>query len=236
MVIVKDLNYHAAPSRPILNDISFHLPQAGFLAVLGENGAGKTSLLDIVMGFRLPTSGSASVFGEDSSADPWQRRVDIAYLSEKFDLPGDWDAEEFLEFNRVFYPNYDLADERALMKELDVGYKERVGNLSTGEMQRLQIVGALAANPKLVVADEVTAVLDIRGRHRFLGLLRERQKSSRLTTILATNIPEGLDGFADHVLLINKGKQAAFSKLSEFVNDHANLAEAVLESLQGDDA
>jgi ABC-type multidrug transport system ATPase subunit len=151
-------------------------------------------------------------------------------------MPGDWEAREYLEFHRAFYPTYDIADERNLMQEFRVEYRTRVGNLSAGEIRRLQIVAALAAQPHLVIADEITAVLDIHGRKKFLDLLKERQQNKGVTVILATNVPEGLDPYVDYVFLIHKGRRAAFSSMASFIDGHPDLAHAVLERLESQGA
>lgn len=231
MITVTNLSYQLPNKRAILTGMSFELPKGGFLAVLGENGAGKTTLLDILMGFRLRTSGIVTVMGCDPGTDPWETRGRIAYLSEKIDMPGDWETREYLEFHRKFFPHYDVHDEQELMSFFKVNYEDRVGNLSAGEIRRLQIVGALAAQPDLVIADEITAVLDIRGRRNFLKLLQDRQKEKGLTVVLATNVPEGLEIYADFVAFLHQGTQLTFEPILEYLHEDQNLAEAVVRRL-----
>jgi ABC-2 type transport system ATP-binding protein len=127
--------------------LDFSLPAGSFLAVVGENGAGKTTLLDLVLGFRRRTNGDLWVMDRDPETDPWDQRSRIVYLSEKIDMPGDWEAGEFLEFHRRFYERYDRGKERTLMGRLGVRYDARVGTMSAGEIRRVQIVGALATWP-----------------------------------------------------------------------------------------
>jgi len=230
MVSARDLGFRLR-SRDILAAVDFALPRGAFLAVVGENGAGKTTLLDLLLGFRRRTTGELVVLDHDPGTDPWQTRLRIAYLSEKVDLPGDWEAREFLEFHRRFYPSYDRQEEAALMGRLGVRGDAVLGTMSAGEIRRVQIAGALAARPDLMIADEITALLDILGRRLFLTLVRERQQTSGLTTVLATNVPEGLDAYADHVLLISQGRQVAFSGVASFIGSENTLADAVAGAL-----
>ena len=230
MVSARDLGFRLR-SRDILAAVDFALPRGAFLAVVGENGAGKTTLLDLLLGFRRRTTGDLVVLDHDPGTDPWRTRLRIAYLSEKVDLPGDWEAREFLEFHRRFYPSYDRQEEAALMGRLGVRGDAVLGTMSAGEIRRVQIAGALAARPDLMIADEITALLDILGRRLFLTLVRERQQTSGLTTVLATNVPEGLDAYADHVLLISQGRQVAFSGLASFIGSENTLADAVAGAL-----
>ena len=234
-VRASSLGYRLDSGREILVRVDFRLAPASFLAIVGENGAGKTSLLDLLLGFRRRTEGELSVLDRDPETDPWETRARIAYLSEKVDMPGDWEAGDFLEFHRGFYDSYDRDEERTLMGRLGVRYDARVGAMSAGETRRVQIVGALATWPQLIVADEITALLDILGRRTFLSLLQDRRRGRGATIVLATNVPEGLDAYADHVLLISRGQQLAFGRLPEFVDGQANLADAVATRLEADD-
>lgn len=230
MIDARDLCY-GVRGKPILANLSFTVRRGSLLAILGENGAGKTSLLDLLMGFRRRTSGHVSLFGMDPEHDPWQARLKTSYLSEKIDLPGDWDARDFLEFHRFFYPAYDQAFERELMTAFGVKDADRVGNCSAGELRRLQIVGALAARPELLIIDEITAVLDIVGRIRFLDLLKKGKEQEQTTIVLATNIPEGLERYADDVLLLSRGRQLCFSPVNDFIGDDHALVDATFRRL-----
>jgi len=232
MIVARDLQYRLRNKRKILNGISFNLNKGEFLAVFGENGAGKTTLLDLLMGFRRRNGGELQVLDMDPGTDPWRARARIGYLSEKVDIPGDWDGKEFLSFHRRFYDTYDLSRETALMEQFNVRYEERVGNLSAGEIRRLQIIGALATGPELLVADEITAVLDIIGRRKFLKALQEQQKERAMTVVLATNIPEGLETYADKILLISRGRQILFSETRAVLDDNNDLADAVAKRLE----
>jgi ABC-2 type transport system ATP-binding protein len=232
MIGVRGLRYTLPDRREILAGIDFDLAAGRFLAVLGENGAGKTTLLDLLMGFRRRTAGTIQVMGQDPETDPWETRTRIAYLSEKVDVPGDWEAGEFLAFHRHFFTRFDADEEGALLRGLQVQRGARAGMLSAGEARRLQIVGALAARPDLLIADEITAVLDILGRRRFLGLLKQRQRHAGLTVVLATNVPEGLEPYADSILLLSRGRQLAFGPIEDIARGAGDLAEAVARHLE----
>lgn len=198
---------------------------------LGENGAGKTTLLDLMMGFKKPTQGRIRVFGEEFKDDSCDIRKKVAYLSEKVDIPGDWNGRDFLDFHSFFYENYDYKLEKELLETFQIDQLQRTGNLSTGQIRRLQIVGALASKPKLIIIDEITAVLDIVARIRLLQTLLELQEKNKLSVILATNIPEGLEHYATHVLLLNQGKQMHYGKVDGFLKNYDNLAEQIMEEL-----
>ena len=102
IVAASDLQYCLHNGCEILNGLSFNLNKGEFLAVVGENGASKTTLLDLLMGFRRRTGGQLRVMEMDPGHDAWEARARVGYLSEKVDIPGDWDGAEFLAFHRRF--------------------------------------------------------------------------------------------------------------------------------------
>lgn len=216
-VNMANLNYGIGRDKKILTDISVKISSGSFVAVLGENGAGKTTLLDLILGFRNPTTGSLKVNDDQPYQDNWEQRQEIAYLSEKVDIPGDWSAGDFLEFNKFFYKNYSTEKEAKLIQKFGVDKGNRLGNMSAGEIRRVQVVASLSIQPSLIVVDEITAVLDIVGRRKFMRLLHELNKATQCTIVLATNILEDLAGYISHVLLLRQGKVSSFQSLSTFL-------------------
>ncbi|MCC7441702.1 MAG: ABC transporter ATP-binding protein [Bdellovibrionales bacterium] len=214
---LKDVSVHVKGRPPILDRVRLEVSEGDFLAVLGENGAGKTTLLDLLLGFRAPSSGDVRVLGEAPHLDPWQSRAQIAYLSEKVDLPGDWSMGDFLAFHRAFYPRYSLERESALSARFKVRTGERIGNLSAGEIRRAQIVAALAIQPRVVVVDEVTAVLDIIGRRRFMETLSELRATYGCAVVMATNILEDLEHHATRIALLREGRLIHESPVPAFI-------------------
>jgi ABC-2 type transport system ATP-binding protein len=216
-VEIQNLAYQIHRDKTVLSGINLDITPGDFVAVLGENGAGKTTLLDLILGFRKPTQGSLRVGNEKPHQDNWQSRQAIAYLSEKVDIPGDWTAGEFLKFNEFFYSHYSHDLESKYLKVFRVNRSDRLGNMSAGEIRRVQIVAALSVEPKLIVVDEITAVLDIVGRRHFMGLLRALNRETRCTIVLATNILEDLANNVSHVMLLRKGTIRAFEPLVSFL-------------------
>ena len=216
-VNISQVNYSLGKHKRILDSINETIEAGMFVALLGENGAGKTTLLDLLMGFRKSTSGEISIDGQNPVLDPWEMRQDIAYLSEKVDIPGDWSVEEYLQFNRFFYNDYSIEMEKHLIAELKIDIKNRLGNMSAGEVRRAQVVGALSIKPRLILVDEITAVLDIIGRRKFMRMLADQNKENGCTVILATNILEDLENYASHIFLIRNGQKLLFKSMQEFL-------------------
>ncbi len=212
-----NLSYGVKGNPNILNDLSIDIAPGQLVAVLGENGAGKTTFLDLLMGFRKLTSGQLKLEGQTPHDDLWELRQDIAYLSEKIDIEGDWSANEFLEFNRFFYRNYSKELEAKFLDLFRVNCSSKIANMSAGEVRRVQIVSALATQPKLVIVDEITAVIDIVGRRQLLKILVDMNRDTQCTVVFATNILEHLEIYASHIMLIKHGELQTFETLTDFL-------------------
>lgn len=225
---IKNLDYSPRGHSKILNHLNVQFAKGSFVALLGENGAGKTTLLDLIMGFKTPSSGELHVRGEHPSQDQWKQRQSIVYLSEKMDIPGDWTVRQYLNFNRYFYNQYSDELEQNLTREFQVNENSRLGSMSAGEVRRVQIVGALATEPTLIIVDEITAVLDIVGRRRFMARLLEQNKKRGCTVILATNIIEDLERYISDVLIMKDGRISVFSKIEDFLKNNQNVGFAQL--------
>jgi ABC-2 type transport system ATP-binding protein len=218
----------------ILSRVSFQINRGAFIAVLGENGAGKTTLLDTMMGFRKPSDGTLLIDGLNVVEDNYHQRQTVAYLSEKVDMPGDWTCGEFLEFNRFFYPRYETEVERSLMAQWQIRSEERIVNLSAGELRRVQIIAALCQNPTLLIIDEISAVLDIVGRRRFMSTLKNLYRRAAATILFATNILEDLESAVTHILILRQGRLLTFQPLEEFMgaSPMPSLADRVAKRIE----
>jgi ABC-2 type transport system ATP-binding protein len=216
-ILVENLTYRIR-SREILKDLSFSINSGGMTVIVGENGAGKTTLLQMLMGLAKPTSGLVYVGG----VEPWREANrdlrKVGYLAEKIAPPKDWSVREYLDFNRIFYGADYLSEiEDRLMRDFRIQGSWQIGNLSAGQTRRVQAIGVLAFRPKIIIVDEITAVLDIVGRSKFMLALKELCRESAATVIMATNILDDVDQYASDVILMNQGTICARGTKEEII-------------------
>ncbi|MCM0607317.1 MAG: ABC transporter ATP-binding protein [Xanthomonadaceae bacterium] len=216
-------------SKLILDQIDFKINSGQFIVVVGENGSGKTTLLQMLMGIIEPTSGSVTIWDHEPYRDPYKDRDTIGYISEKISPPMDWSIGDFLEFNRTFYSNYSQTLETELMKDLRLQNDWKISQLSAGQTRRIQVVGALSAQPKLLFIDEITAVLDIVGRAKFMKALEKLRRENGTTVVMATNILDDVDSYATEVILLHQGKLLKHSSKSDLIAEYSkqNLTETL---------
>jgi ABC-2 type transport system ATP-binding protein len=217
LISIDHLNYSIPYGQKILEDINFSLSEGQFLGILGRNGVGKTTLMDLLLGARPKTSGSILVLDEDPMSLDRKNMTGICFLSQDISLKGNLTIDEFLKFYSSLYPKYSLKEETNLLEYFSLNRLDKVGSLSTGQQKKVQIVAGLSAMPEILLIDEITAVLDPETRSQFFLVLNRFKSDHGLGIILATNIAEDLIARADEVLFI-ENHRGAIKKPSEILN------------------
>ncbi|MBQ2214257.1 MAG: ABC transporter ATP-binding protein [Erysipelotrichaceae bacterium] len=175
-----------------LDDISFEIEKGEFVVVLGASGAGKTTILNILGGMDLATSGSVVVDGKDISKASEKelteyRRFDIGFVFQFYNLVQNLTARENVEL--AVQICHDPMDSRFVLKM--VGLEDRMDNfpsqLSGGEQQRVAIARAVAKNPKLLLCDEPTGALDYKTGKQVLKVLQDMCFKQNMTVVMITH-------------------------------------------------
>jgi len=203
---VKNISYKVPYSDYILENISFEVSEGQFLGILGRNGVGKTTLMDLLMGFRPHTEGEIEIFGEDPRSLHRTYLNKVCFISQDVQIKGDLEIKQYLKMVSQLYPKYSKDDEKRLLSYFSLDEKSKIDLLSTGQQKKVQVVAAFACNPEILLIDEITAVLDPETRGQFFKILQEYKTERKLSIVLATNIAEDLITQADKVLFISDTK------------------------------
>lgn len=206
LISVKNLTYSIPMGKDILKQLNFDLHRGEMLGVLGRNGVGKTTLIDLLLGIKPPSSGEVRVLEENPMDEERRELHSICYISQDVSLEATISVRQFLDLYAGFYPQYSKSDEARLLKYFSVGGNQQISSLSTGQQKKVQIIATISANPKILFIDEITAVLDPETRSHFFSLLLEEKQKKGLAIILATNIAEDLFNRADKILFIENGE------------------------------
>jgi putative ABC transport system ATP-binding protein len=203
--------YAGPRRREVLHNVDLELQPGQYVAIMGESGIGKSTLLNLVAGLDQPDSGSVTLQGQDlaelsDDARTRLRRSHMGFVFQAFHV-----LPYLTVFQNVALPlrllGTDLREVAARVQwMLDaVGLGERAGSmpreLSGGELQRVAIARALVHRPKLVLADEPTGNLDPESANQVLGLLREQVKGSGAAGILVTHSRAAAQT-ADRILML----------------------------------
>lgn len=200
---------HSFGDHHVLDDLSLRVGPGEIYALLGGNGAGKSTTLNIFLGFVQPTSGYAAVGGIDPSAEPDKARAQLAYVPENVALYEHLTARENIDYflhlaraNRdratIIDPALDAVGLAAKARD------QRVGGFSKGMRQKVAIALALARNVPVLLLDEPTSGLDPHATAEFNDLL-EAARSRGIATLMATHDLLSAAAVADRIGFLREG-------------------------------
>ncbi|MCK5882854.1 MAG: ABC transporter ATP-binding protein [Bacteriovoracaceae bacterium] len=203
IISVENLDYSIPTGESVLKGISFTASRGEFIGILGRNGVGKTTLIDLLMGFRDHVVGKITVFDQPPVSNDRKNYKRVAFLSQEVFLKGNLSIGKFLKFHADFQESYCLEEEKRLLRYFQLDCNTKIGALSTGQQKKVQIIANLASMPELILIDEITAVLDPETRMQFFELIKEYKEKHNACIVLATNIAEDLTARADKILFIS---------------------------------
>ena len=163
-----------------LDGIALEVPEGAVYALVGQNGAGKTTAIKILMNLISATSGTAEVMGTDSRKIQGKSYTKIGYVSENQEIPEWMRVGALLEYLRPFYPTWDRSLEQSLVKQFELPLDRKIKALSRGMKMKLALASALAFHPRLIVLDEPFGGLDPLVRDQLIEGLLERAAESTI--------------------------------------------------------
>jgi ABC-2 type transport system ATP-binding protein len=212
---------HRYGARIALNDVSLTVRQSSFTVLLGLNGAGKSTLFSLITRLYAIRSGQIRIFGHDVASEPGAAlsMLGVVFQSRALDL--DISVRQNLMYHAALHG---IASKRAnelLAQVLDrVAMADRsgdrVGNLSIGQMRRIEIARALLHQPRLLLLDEPTVGLDIKARADILDHVRRLSVVEGIGVLWATHLIDEA-GAGDDVVVLHKGSILAHGALGDVV-------------------
>jgi len=213
-----------------LQGLSFAVPEGSAFALIGANGAGKTTMIKVLMNILEPSRGHARILGVDSRRLSPNELRQIGYVSENQDMPARLTVAEYLDYLRPFYPGWDRDLEVAMRRQLRLPAERRLSDLSHGMRMKMCLVCALAYRPRLLVLDEPFSGLDPLVREEFM---EEMLKQSGGTTILISSHElSEIDGVATHVAFLDEGRLLFEESMAE-LSARFREVRVTLESASG---
>src|SRR5580704_10092132 len=187
-----------------LRGLTFSVPEGSAYALIGANGAGKTTAIRILMNILEAERGSVSILGVDSRRLSPHELAQIGYVSENQDMPARLTVAEYLDYLRPFYPTWNKSLEATIRGQLRLPPERRIGHLSHGMRMKMLLACALPFRPKLLILDEPFSGLDPLVRDEFMeGLL---EQAGEMTVLVSSHELSEIEGLASHVAFLDEGK------------------------------
>ena len=198
---------HYYGKRKIYEDLNFEVPEGRILGLLGKNGTGKTTTINILSGYLKPRSGTCQIFGQDiQTMDPALRRR-IGLLIEGHVQYQFMNIEQIERFYASFYPGQWRKEAYyELMAKLKVAPRQMILRMSCGQRSQVALGLILAQNPDLLVLDDFSIGLDPGYRRLFVDYLREFVKAERKTVFLTSHIIQDMERLVDDCIIMDYGR------------------------------
>ncbi len=236
---IKNDNNEVIGYKNILNDINIDINRGEFVAVLGQNGSGKSTFAKHLNALILPTEGMVLINGEDTSAaeELWKIRRQCGMV---FQNPDNQIVGVTVEEDVAFGPeNLGVSSQKIVSTVREVLQKvgmtkyatKSPNHLSGGQKQRVAIASSLAMKPECIILDEPTAMLDPKGRREVIEIVRQLNREEHMTIILIThNMEETI--FADRIYVMEKGRPVMQGKPRDIFTGFEEIARLKLNPPQ----
>lgn len=189
----------------VLDDVSFNIKKGTIHRIIGENGVGKTTLLQCLVGIYKPDEGSIEVEGESV----WENvkvKEEIGYVADRNQFFKQASVKEMVNFFEMMYPKFSRSDFNTYNKVFQINPKSKVKQLSKGMQMRLSFMLNLASHPKVLVLDEPTSGLDAAIKKELLNFLIEEVSMNETTVVIASHHLGKLEKLCDEVTMFKQGK------------------------------
>lgn len=237
VISVKNLTQRYGTGRVIYKDLSFEVSRGRILGLLGKNGTGKTTTINILMGYLRPQSGECRIFGEDITAMSPSTRERIALLIEGHVQYSFMTIEQIEKFYAKFYRRWNREAYYELMRKLHVSPRQKISTMSCGQRSQVALGLILAQNADLLVLDDFSLGLDPGYRRLFIEYLQEFAKAEEKTVFMTSHIIQDMERLIDDCIMLDYGKiltQMPVKQLMEEFGRYTYTAKEDSPALVGD--
>ena len=224
---------HYYGKKMVFENLNIHVTEGRILGLLGKNGTGKTTTINILNGFLQPLRGECLIYGENSQHLTPATKARIGFLIEGHIQYAFMNIYQIEKFYSGFYPNWKPAPYWELMSRLKVTPTQKISTMSCGQRSQVALGLILAQNPDLLILDDFSMGLDPGYRRLFIDYLREYAKSEHKTIFTTSHIIQDMERLIDDVLIMDYNRVLAQCPINEFM-DSFNRFDFELENDQVD--
>ena len=205
-----------------LDHITFTLPAGCILGLVGENGAGKSTTLKLLMNATSREDGQVSLLGTDNqSPDFLQTKQDIGVVLDEACLPEVITPLELGKLMSLTYTRWDQPLYESYLTRFDIPRTKQFKDFSRGMKMKLAIAAALSHGAKLLLLDEATSGLDPMVRDEVLDVFNEFTRDETHTVVLSSHIVSDLEKICDYIAFLHKGKLILFEEKDQLLEEYA---------------
>ena len=201
-----------------LRNVSFALPKGYIMGLIGPNGSGKTTTIQLILNMLRRDSGSIKVLGRDSPAQEQAIKASLGVVFDSSCFSDDWQAAQVEQAISPFYANWNKDTFAQLLRKFHIDPARRGRELSRGMQMKLMLACAFSYDAKLLILDEPTSGLDPVSRDELLSILAAYIEDGEHSVLFSTHITEDLERAADYITYLRYGELVFSGSKEEFVD------------------
>lgn len=216
-----------------LDNISFILPEGAIMGLIGENGAGKTTIINLITGSVKASGGKIKIFGRDRECLSEDDFALIGTVLADCSFPEEMTVTMAEKVLSGLYKNWDRDKFFSYAEKFGLPLKKKIKTFSTGMKMRLEIAAALSHNARLLILDEVTNGLDPAARMEVLDMLLDFIQDERCSVLISSHIVGDLEKICDYITFIHRGRLVFSENKDDLLEEYAiiNIDDARLKEL-----
>ena len=194
---------HYYGAKLVFENMNFTVKRGSIFGLLGKNGTGKTTTINILNGFLQPTGGECLIFGENTQALSPPTKAKIGFLMEGHIQYSFMNIFQIEKFYSAFYPDWKKEPYYELMKKLEISQKQKISKMSCGQRSQVALGLILAQDPELMILDDYSMGLDPGYRQLFIDYLSEYDKAERKTIFVTSHIIQDMERLIDDMVVLD---------------------------------
>ncbi|WP_392399518.1 ABC transporter ATP-binding protein [Actinotignum urinale] len=201
-----------------LGPLNLEVPQGAIVGFVGENGAGKSTTLRLILGLAHPDAGTINLLGQSAGADYPQAHERVGVVFDDISLPDSFTVKNAGEFGKRLYKSWDAQTYASYQQRFHLASSKRVGELSRGMRMKLGLAMALSHAADLLIFDEATSGLDPVIRDEVLDIMLEFIEDPTHSILFSSHIVSDIEKAADYVAFIREGKLKFMEQKDELLD------------------
>ena len=217
---VQQVSKTFSKSKFSLENVSFNLPYGAIMGFVGENGAGKTTMIGCILNTIKKDSGKIKLFGKEMFDADTAMREKIGVVYDGNNFPTNWTARQLAGIMAGFYTQWDNALFLKYIENFKLPTNQKIKHYSRGMTMKLAITVALSHHPQLLILDEATSGLDPIVRDEMLDVFLDFIQEENHSVLLSSHITSDLEKIADYIVFIHQGKVIFMKSKNELKNQY----------------
>lgn len=189
-----------------LDNISLNLPEGCIMGLIGENGAGKSTIIKLILNIVKSDGGSVTLLGKDAADNIKLLKEDIGVVLDDRGLPSCLNVKQIQKIMKNSFKNWSQPDFNDYIDRFALPVDIKIKDFSTGMKMKLNIAVALSHNARLLILDEATSGLDPVIRNEILNIFEEFTRDEHHTILISSHIVSDLEKICDYIAFLHKGR------------------------------